>query len=95
MITKHGIREAYYNTFLLFAKKELLDKTDYYELDDELPLPDCMLWNSFQDALKMEEYNTSFRYLKTCRMFDVKGYIKNRNSSESYKKRFGEDYEDE
>ena len=49
-----GIREAYYNTFLLFAKKELLDKTDYYELDDELPLPDCMLRNSFQDALKME-----------------------------------------
>ena len=94
MITQHGIREAYYNTFLLFAKKELLDCTDYYELNDELPLPDCMLQNSFRDALKMEEYNVAFRYLETRRMFDVKGYIKNRKNLESYKKRFGEECEE-
>ena len=91
-ITKHGIREAYYERYLVMAKTDLLGHHGLYELDDDLPLPACMLRGSFQEALKMEDYNNTFRYLERYRMHGVKGYIKNRNNPpEVNMKRYGEE----
>ena len=92
VITKHGIREAYYERYIVMLKTELLGGHGLYELDDDLPLPSCMLQGSFQEALRMEDYNDTFRYLERHRMHGVKGYVKNRNNPpEVNKKRYGEE----
>ena len=91
-ITKHGIREAYYERYMVMLKTELLGGHGLYELDNDLPLPACMLRGSFQEALGMEEYNTTFCYLERNRMHGVKGYVKNRNNpAEVNMKRYGEE----
>ena len=43
VITKHGIHEAYYKRYISLAKTELLAGTGLYELDDDMPIPLCML----------------------------------------------------
>ena len=92
MITPHGIREAFYNRYIALAKTELLKGTEYYELNDDMPLPSCMIQGSLTEALQMIEYNNTFRYLESRRMHDVKGYMRNRNNPpEIDKKRFGDD----
>ena len=70
----------------------LLGGTGYYELDDNVPLPACMIQESFQESLQMEEYNRSFCLLEPCHMHGMKGYVKNRsNPLEVNKKRYGEE----
>ena len=93
VITKHGIREAYYARYVALAKTELLAASDgLYELDDDIPIPECMRKGSLHDSLQMEEYNTAFRYLERNRMHGVKGYMKHRsNPPEINKKRYGEE----
>ena len=73
VITKHGIREAYYERYVVLAKTELLEHLGgLYKLDDDLPIPQCMREGSFHDSLQMEEYNTAFCYLERNRMHGVK-----------------------
>ena len=93
VITKHGIHEAYYERYVALAKTELLVLSGgLYELDDDLPIPQCMREGLFRDALKMEEYNAPFCYLERNGMHGVKGYLMNRsNPPEVNKKRFGDE----
>ena len=92
VITPHGICEAFYERYIALAKTEMLKGAQYYELDDDVPIPNCMVQGSLREALDMVEYNTTIRYLETRRIHDVKGYVRNRsNPPEINKKRFGDD----
>ena len=92
MITKHGICEAYYDRYIGLVKTELLAGHGYYKLDDDVLISSCMLQGSLQEALQIEDYNTTFQFLEQRRMHGVKGYVKNRNNPpEVNKKRYGEE----
>ena len=81
-ITPHGIQIAYYEKYLARVKDNILTSTGLHELKDDIAIPDCMLQGSLTDAMNMVDYNTTFCYLESRRMEDVRSYLKNKNDDD-------------
>ena len=52
-ISERSVRRVYYKTFLLMMKAEVLKETEYYELEDNIHLPRCMLEGLFREAFDL------------------------------------------
>ena len=73
--TERGIRKVYYETFMMMMKAEILDKTDLYELEDHIHLPECMRSGSLNKALEFKQFDTAYEFMKMTRVHDVQHVI--------------------
>ena len=61
-ITKDGVYKVYYETFLLMVKCEVLMRCGYYELGENVILPDCMKSGSLVEAYDMMDFKEDLMY---------------------------------
>ena len=52
-VTKEKVYKTYFETFLIMIRAEILARCGYYELGNNIKLPDCMKGGSLQDAYDM------------------------------------------
>ena len=58
--TDDGVRIAYHKAFLCCVRKDLMEKTSYFETNRLLPIPKCMIVGSLKDALDMTNGRNDF-----------------------------------
>ena len=69
-VTKEGVKNVYYDTFVLMAKAEILERSDWWELSTNLILPKCMEEGSLEEAYKMMDGldDLTYEYFTTRRV---------------------------
>ena len=58
--TDNGVRIAYHKAFLCCVRKDIMEKTSYFETNRLLPIPKCMIVGSLKDALDMTNGRNNF-----------------------------------
>ena len=80
-VSERSVRRVYYKTFLLMMKAHVLDETDYWELEDQIHLPRCMLEGSLKEAYELMTDDKHYEYMQSYRVHDVPRHLeKTRNN---------------
>ena len=80
-VSERSVRKVYYKTFMLMMKAEVLGETDYWELEDQIHLPRCMLEGSLKEALELMHDDTAYEFMNQYRVHDVPRHLeKTRNN---------------
>ena len=73
--TERGVKEAYYETFMFMMKVDILENSDFFELEEQLHLPECMRRGSLTEALGMLDFDGTYDYFMKRRVHDVQRHF--------------------
>ena len=74
-VTQHGIYAAVLRSYTVASKKDMLESTNYYEINVDCELPDCMEHGTLADAQMIHKSNHLFQTLMATRVRDVVAFV--------------------
>ena len=76
-VCEAGVREAYYNTFKVKIKSEIMEQSGgLYKIEDNVLIPECMVEGSLKDAIEMMgQDNDTYHYLMSKRVCDMQRHL--------------------
>ena len=75
-VTEKEIRKRYYKTFELVACGTILKTKKYWELEECIPIPECMQKGSLNQAVELMNFNSHYDFLMTKRAYNVDNHIR-------------------
>lgn len=76
MVCELGIQKRYYSTFLSHSKASILENTTFWDLDDYMPLPECMKQGLFMEAVELMKFDDCYEYWMGFRVHNVARHTK-------------------